>query len=64
MHIFFCHTEFSTVSSEFWCCFLYAHLIFVYFELKPHYHSIILNYVIQSCSVLDYKLVSKISQEK
>jgi hypothetical protein len=58
---FFYQAEFSTVSSElnfyiflcfqFWCCFIYTPLIYIYFELQKHYHhSIILIFIIQSRS--------------
>jgi hypothetical protein len=44
---------------QFWCCFLYAPLVYVYFELqKIHHHSIILNFVIQFRSIArGYQLV-------
>jgi hypothetical protein len=65
---FFCQTKFSIVSNEqnfylsfflILCCFLYVHLICVYFKVqKTHHHSIILNFIIQSHSITPgYQLV-------
>jgi hypothetical protein len=53
----FFRDEFSIVNNE--CCFVYAPLICVYFELKNPSQSIILNFVIQPRSIeRGYQLIT------